>query len=291
MRSWLWALALLLIGSSLCAQDDYPFPSLSPLGTITQVVGNTQIEVSYERPAVRRRAIFGALVPWDQVWRTGAGHCTKLSFDRPVIVEGQSVPAGTYSLFTIPNPDEWMVMLNKDTTLYGSNRYDASQDVARFLVRPGSSARHYESLTIDLDVIPNNARLYISWDHTQVSFLIETTTDDQAATFIREELLTEKHQQSDGYTGAADYLYFQGLDYLMALDLADKALALDPDNGWAMGIKTTLYEKLQLYEQALDTITQTIEWTRRRDYGDQEIWRQRDIEQLEAHYQRILEKQ
>lgn len=71
------------------AQSDYPYPSLSPLGKISQQVGNTVIDIEYERPSARKRKIFGELVPWNKVWRTGAGYCTKIWFDKPVIVEGQ----------------------------------------------------------------------------------------------------------------------------------------------------------------------------------------------------------
>ena len=83
---------LLIVGSPLFAQ--YEFPSLSPKGHISQVVGDTQIEVEYERPSVRNRVIYGGLAPWNKVWRTGAGYCTKIRFDKPVSVGGQQVDAG-----------------------------------------------------------------------------------------------------------------------------------------------------------------------------------------------------
>ncbi|MEL6274208.1 MAG: DUF2911 domain-containing protein, partial [Bacteroidota bacterium] len=135
------------------------FPSPSPKSTLTQVVGNTEIQVIYERPSVRGRIIFGGLEPWNEMWRTGAGHCTKLIFDRAVQVGGQSLSAGAYSLFTIPSPHEWIIILNADTSLYGRNEYNASKDVARFTVQANQSKRFYETMTIDLQLVNYDAEL------------------------------------------------------------------------------------------------------------------------------------
>ena len=120
---------MILMILNVSAQDrEYPYPSLSPKGTISQTVGNTLITIEYERPSVRKRQIFGGLVPWNNVWRTGAGSCTKISFDKSVVVEGQRIEAGNYSLLTIPNQKKWIIILNKDTSLWGSYNYDSKKD-------------------------------------------------------------------------------------------------------------------------------------------------------------------
>jgi len=165
-----FSLLLFLLPLCLWAQPD--FPALSPSAYLSQQIGDTQIEIWYDRPAARGREVFGTLVPWGKVWRTGAGPCTKIRFDQPVKVGGQSVPADIYALATIPNPDKWMVILHRDTSLYGAYGYDPTQDVARFWVPVNHSERFYEALTLDLDFIPNDAQMYISWGHQQISFPI-----------------------------------------------------------------------------------------------------------------------
>src|SRR5688500_17650295 len=102
----IFLIAFLFTGLSANAQHDVElFRSPTPKGILSQTVGNTKIEIEYERPLARKRKIFGDLVPWGQVWSTGAGACTKIRIDKPVLIGGQKVPAGNYSLFTIPNPE------------------------------------------------------------------------------------------------------------------------------------------------------------------------------------------
>lgn len=246
--------------------DEYPYPSLSPKGTITQVVGNTTITVEYERPSARKREVFGNLVPWNKVWRTGAGHCTKISFDKNVIVGGQSIDAGKYSLFTIPNEKEWIVILNKDTTLYGSYNYDFNKDVARFVSIPEKTNRFYETLNFDIEIIPNNAKIFISWAHTQLSFDIETTTDGNLNDFITQKLFTRKNKESNIYAGVSEYLFYKGDNLSNALQLAEIAIELDANNGWARGLKVRIYERLKLYDKAMDEINSAIQNINSRDY-------------------------
>lgn len=191
-RFFLVLTSMLTCFSLLAQNEEYPYPSLSPKGKIVQVVGNTTIEIEYERPSARKRRVFGNLVPWNKPWRTGAGHCTKIRFSKGVVVGGQSVEAGSYSLFTIPNPDQWVIMLNRDTTLYGSYDYDPEKDVARFVALPSKSNRFYETLNFDIEILPNDAKLFLSWTNIQLSFDVETTTDNEMQAFIQTELLTKK---------------------------------------------------------------------------------------------------
>ena len=266
------------------AQDnDYPYPSLSPEGDISQFVGNTRIKLTYERPSVRDRKIFGGLVPWGKIWRTGAGKCTRISFDSPVTIEGQPIPAGTFSLFTIPTPDEWVVILNSDTTLSGSFGYDQKKDITRFSVPSQRIERHYEALTFDIDLAKNDAKMFMSWDNTQITFKIETTTDEEIHKFIETELLTGKSKASDSYAGAASYLFFQGEDYATGLQLADKALELNRENTWVYNTKIAIYEKLMLYDKVLTTIEQAIRDVKKRSYESEEA-RLVDVEAYERQY-------
>ena len=274
----------------LNAQNEkYIFPPASPRGTISQVVGNTQIEIEYERPLARKRKIFGDLVPWNKVWRTGAGHCTKIKFDKPVIIEGQNVPGGHYSLFTIPNPEEWVVIINTDTSLYGSYNYNPTKDIARFVVSPKGSGRYYEALTIDVDIMQSNAKLYISWTSVQIDFSIITTTAAEAIKFIEDQLFTDINKDPDTYSEAAQYLLFQKERLSEGLKLAQKAIRLNKDNGAARRVKMEIYEFLQLYNDALNEIGQALEMEKNKQYEKEET-RKSEIKYWQTHQDRIKNK-
>jgi tetratricopeptide (TPR) repeat protein len=287
----LLTVCLLLICTTLLGQTEgYPFPALSPKGHLSQVVGNTLIEIDYERPAVRQRVIFGELVPWNQLWRTGAGKCTRISFDKPVEIRGNLIEAGTYSLFTIPNQQEWMVILNRDTTQYGTHRYNQELDVARFLVLPEHSERFYEALTIDLDFVPDNAIFYLSWSNTRIHFTIETTTQQEVTAFIDRELWTGKNPEADLYVGAADYYLTRKSNLYGALELVRKGLEIDPDNGWGQATIIRIYEALQLYPEALEEVQKAQEKTRNATF-EKEEYRQQEMEFWQRMEERIRTKQ
>ncbi|MBV6647969.1 MAG: DUF2911 domain-containing protein [Cyclobacteriaceae bacterium] len=262
--------------TSSLALGQVEYPSLSPKGRITQIVGNTNIEIEYERPSARNRVVFGELVPWNKVWRTGAGYCTKIAFDQKIIIGGQSVNPGKYSLFTIPNPKEWIVILNSDTTLYGSFNYNPEKDVTRFIVKPFNSQRFYETLTFNIDLIPNNARVFISWEKTQISFGLQTSTDEEIQSFISERLLTRKEKSSDKYAKAAEYLHYQNINTFEAIQLTQIAIELDEGNGWARRLNMELYEKLKMYTKALESAKQALDFV-----TEKENWKQH-IERLET---------
>jgi len=168
-----------------CAQNNSVFPSLSPKGEITQMVGTTKLRIEYERPSVRKRKIFGELVPFHKVWRTGAGLCTRISFDKRVIIGKQQIDAGKYSLFTIPSEDQWIVMLNRDTTLYGHGFYDSQKDVIRFIVKPEETHRFYETLTIDVDLIPPRLKLVLILKLLQIKKLIILYPKNYSTTIVK----------------------------------------------------------------------------------------------------------
>jgi tetratricopeptide (TPR) repeat protein len=283
VKNIILVLSLLLVSSQINGQEiDFPYPSFSPKGNISQTVGNTLIEVEYERPSVRKRQVFGRLVPWNKVWRTGAGNCTKIKFDKDLKIGGQKVSAGKYSIFTIPNIEEWIVVINKDTSLYGSYDYDFKNDVVRFVVVPTESSRFYETLNFDIELNQYNAKMYISWANTQINFDIETSTNEDIEKLIREELLTGKNKVSDNYASASGYLAYRGVDLAIALKLADKAKELDKNSEWIHGIKVEIYESLKLYDNALEEISQLLIILKKNKED-----RSAEIQKMESEYERI----
>lgn len=243
------------------------FPSLSPKGRIEQKIGLTNIIVDYERPAARGRKVFGELVKYDKLWRTGAGNCTKIRFSKPVIIDNKKINEGAYSVFTIPSKNEWIVILNKDTALYGETSYDEKNDLLRFKAKTKSTDRYYESLTIDIDVIPNNAMVYIAWEKTQISFQVETESDKVANDFIQQYLLTDKSKDSDEYAAAAEYYFYLNKNLDQALILIDKAIA-KKNESWYYRQKIDILEKQKKYKEAIDCANLAIALDQKRTEWD-----------------------
>ena len=143
-------------------------PAPSPGCTIKQHVGTTDIEIVYSRPGVKGRKIFGDLVPYGQVWRTGANAVTKITFDKPVKFEGTEVPAGAYGLFTIPGEKEWTVIIYKDPSISPFD-YKEADDFARVKVTPKNLTEPVETFTIGVnDIRDDSATLNFIWDKTRV---------------------------------------------------------------------------------------------------------------------------
>jgi len=259
--------SITLLLALLCTALNAQFESLSPLTSLKQAVGNTTITINFERPAARGRKIFGDLVPWNKVWRTGAGYCSKIGFSREVVVGGQPVPAGKYAILTIPGQREWVIILNKDTTLYGARDYEKEKDIIRFRVPTGKSGRFFEALSLDLDVTPDNARMYISWANTQVSFPIETSTEAEAFAYV-DSLMNAPLNKEVDYAWPAEYLLLKRRDLNTVIALADRQLTFEPDSEYALRLKIEAYTYLGYHERALTELNSTIALVKRKYAGD-----------------------
>lgn len=221
-------LTALLALSPLAAQVKGPlFPQLSPAASTSQTIGTTVVSVSYHRPAVKARAIWGGLVPYGQVWRLGANEATTISFSDPVAVNGQKVPAGTYALFAIPNPDRWTLALNKRWKQQGAYEYDPSQDLLRFDVKP-KAAPLTEWLTFE--VYPagyGTAYVDLYWEKLRVSFLVEADVDELVSKRMRQAMAAHPNDWKL-YADAAIFSAEQVIHLGEALGWADKAMKLNP---------------------------------------------------------------
>lgn len=167
-------LMILAAGSALAQQVDLPRPS--PKATVSQTVGVTEMSISYSRPGVKGRKIWGGLVPYGEVWRTGANENTTITFSTPVKVGGKELPAGTYGLQTIPAEGDWTVILSKDAQLWGAFNYKPENDALRFRVKP-QPAEHRERMAFDFeDVTDNSAQVVLHWEKLKVPFTVEVDT-------------------------------------------------------------------------------------------------------------------
>ena len=171
------------LGTATSAVAQLDLPRVSPKATVAQTVGVTDVTITYCRPSVKGRSIWGGLVPYDQVWRTGANEATTITFADDVTVDGNKLPAGTYGLFTIPGKDEWTVVFNKGAKQWGAYEYKQDQDALRIKVKPhGDEFR--ELLTVWFPAVGvDSATVAISWEKVTVPFTVnvDTTTKVMAA--------------------------------------------------------------------------------------------------------------
>ena len=164
-------LALPIVGISHAQEAE---KRISPLAITFARYKDSYLKVIYSQPAKKKREIFGNLIPYGQVWRTGDNEATEITLTRDVVIQGKNIAAGTYSLFTIPNPNEWTIILNKEVGLWGTYNYTPKSDVERWTVpvkkMEGKSA---EWFTIQLDSKNNIADLNICWDDICVTLPIQ----------------------------------------------------------------------------------------------------------------------
>lgn len=217
------------------------FPAASPHARLVQTVGATEIEIDYSRPGAKGREIFGGLVPYGKVWRTGANASTKISFAQDVRLEGQAVPAGTYALYTIPEADEWTVILSTNTELWGAFDYDEADDVVRVTVTPEELQEPVENFTIGFDELTDGgAVMYLDWVHTRVPVQVKTTDAERIMTALKEDMPAIEEAGAGLLYNAANYYRKNDGDLGQAQEWIDAAAEQQPAAYWVQ------FEKAQI---------------------------------------------
>ncbi len=224
-------------------------PKLSPHCVLTQEVGFNEITIDYCRPSVKGRVIFGELVPYDKIWRTGANASTKLKFKDEVIMEGHEIPAGEYTLYTIPGKDEWTIIIHTVTTYWGVGKdYKESDDLVRFKVKPIKLNHKIETMAIEIsDIFANACNLEIKWDHTLVKINLKIDTDKKVLAEIDDKM---KGVTQATYYQAAVYYLENDKDLNKALEWIDKAL-INNEQFWILRQKAMILAKLGRYKEAV----------------------------------------
>lgn len=243
LRRSLAVLATLSVAAGLHAQAPrIDFPAASPAATVSQRVGLTEIKINYNRPGAKGRTVFGGLVPYDQVWRTGANTATKISFSTSVKLNGTEVPAGDYELFTIPGVNEWTVIIHRNLSQWGSYSYDPKNDVARIKARPVTLTSPVETLDLSFnDLRDESATLAISWENVRVPIAI--TVDVKSALVPEIEKLMASGGERLPYAQAALYYLDNNLDLKKAAAWMDAAIAAQPDAFYLVYRKALILEK------------------------------------------------
>lgn len=239
--------------AQLQAQPDLPRPS--PNAKVSQFIGLTEVTVEYSSPAVKGRKIWGGVVPYDQLWRTGANQATKITFSRDTTFGDHSIPAGSYALFTIPGKDVWTVVLNQKADQSGTgSEYKTELDQVRFQVHPRPSPMRERMTFLFSDFSDDKGFLDLEWEKLRLPIPIKVDTQAQAVANINKTLDSTWRM----YANAARYMAESKKDYDTALRYIDQSLALKEEwfNLW---IKATIVaakgnrkEAIALGEKAYD---------------------------------------
>jgi len=235
-------------------------PQPSPKATVEQRVGLTDVSVEYSRPGVKGRAIFGDLVPFGKTWRTGANSNTKVTFSSDVSIDGQTLNAGSYGLYTVPNENSWEVMFYSESDNSGVPRdWDDTKVVAKTSIEVYSMPMNVETFTITFDdVSGTSATLGILWEKTYVGIKFEVPTDKLVSDTIA-AVMAASPEVGD-YYNAAIYYRQQDLDIKKANEWMEKAMSLTEKPAfWQLRQQSLIYAKMGDTEKAIAVAEKSLE--------------------------------
>lgn len=249
-------LGFLLLGLTAIAQQ-IQMPQASPSAKISQKVGLTDVVVEFSRPSTKGRKVFGELVPFGQVWRTGANAATILSFSTEVKLGGVAVPAGSYALYSIPGKASWTIILSKNTKLWGAIGYDAKDDVLRFEASPAKTSRMYDSFEISFNKLTDNsADLSIKWEQTRVDFTIQTDVDPIVMADIKKQVIDAQSTNPALLYQAANYYFTSNKDVNQAYTWIKQSTDSDPKY-WTLHLRAKIELSLGKKTEALESATKS----------------------------------
>jgi hypothetical protein len=259
----IFTLAILCFGF-LSTQAQIKTPAPSPLCKVTQNVGLDQIMLEYSRPGAKGRAIFGDLVPYGEIWRTGANSPTNIEFSEDVTVAGKKVEAGRYAMYTIPGKDEWTVILNSDPSKQAWDREEA-MDVASFKVKPEARQDHTETFTINIDHIgDDHAHVQLLWEKTAVAFKVEFEVEERVMKNINQVMAGPSSYEK---YRAARYYFENDKDIEKAHQWISEACENDA-TFWMMKWKAEIEAAMGEYDMAIKTAEKSIELAKEAENKD-----------------------
>lgn len=259
MKSYVFMTAVIAVAVAIGwqpAKAQLKLPPASSAQTITQGLGISNVTLTYFRPNKNGRAIFGDLVPYNEVWRTGANNIPTLTFDGTVTIAGTTLEPGTYGLLTIPGKSEWTVIISKNSKQWGAYSYKQEEDLFRFTVKPEKLNETLETFTMGFsDVTTQGAKLDIGWENTGISFDMTVNQDAQIMASIDEAMKGEKKP----YFQAAQYYYTTGKDIQKALEWVNEADKAPNPAPYVKYWKARIQLKAGDQQGAIATATQGVE--------------------------------
>jgi hypothetical protein len=231
-------------------------PAPSPTQTIKQDFALSNIELAYSRPAMKGRKIFGDLVPFGNVWRTGANSATTLTFGEDVMIGGKKITAGKYGLLTIPDKKNWTIIITKQLDVTSPSAYKQDQDVVRFDAKTMDLDMSMESFTMQFaNVKPSTCDLYIMWDKTGVAIPISADVESKVMAQIDQQM----NKDNRPYFNAAMYYLENGKDLNQALAWFDKAIDANKTAFWIHHQRANCLAKLGKKDEAKVAAKKSIE--------------------------------
>lgn len=247
----------LLLASFVSFSQQIQMPQASPSAKITQQFGLSTVSVDYSRPSAKGRKIFGELVPFGQVWRTGANSATRLNFSSEVTIADQKVPAGTYALYAIPEKSEWTLILSKNTELWGAIGYSQGEDQLRFKVPASKTSKKYESFEISFNnVSDNSVQVFLNWENTQVGFKISAEVDPIVMADIQKQVIDAKSTDPALLFQAGSYYFTASKDINQAYAWVKQSTDADPKY-WTMHLRAKIEMALGMKTEAHDSATKS----------------------------------
>lgn len=259
--------ALFLMSANLL-QAQIKTPQPSPMSKVSQEVGLIKVEVEYSRPSSKGRKVFGDLVPFNELWRTGANAATKVTFGDDVRVAGNPVPKGTYALYSIPGEKEWTIVIYRNTSFWGTpgKEYKEEDVAAQFNVPVLSQREMVESFTISFNNLRNNGcDMELSWEYTKIVVPITVDTDAKVLADIKSQL---DGPSANTYYGAARYYFEEKKDMNQALDWVSKAIEKGGEKFWILRLKAQILAELGRFRDAIDTANRSSELAKAENNAD-----------------------
>jgi hypothetical protein len=258
-------LLISIVISTMSFAQGLQTPAPSPTQTVKQDFGISAVELSYSRPAVKGRTIFGDLVPFGKVWRTGANNATTLTFGSDVTIGGTLVKAGKYGLLTIPDATEWTIIISKQTNVTSPDAYKESEDVVRVKASTMPMPFSIENFSIMMsDIKSSSMNIYLMWDRTAVSFPVTVDVDGK----IMSQIDNLMNKDNRPYFNAASYYFDNGKDLSKAKEWASKAVEMNPNAFWISHLLAKIQAKLGDKAAAIATANKSIEKAKEAKNGD-----------------------
>ena len=240
-------------------------PALSPVQTIKQDIGVGFIELKYARPSARDRKVFGNVVPYNTMWRTGANAATLIKFTDKVTINDKILDTGSYALYTIPGKENWEIIFNKGVSNWGTEGYKETEDVLRITVPVHKLKKAVETFTIAFENMkPSACDIHLAWEKTDVSFSVTMDVKEKLKAQIEAGMNADKKP----YYQAAQFYNEYEIDLPKALTNVDKAIEANPTAYWIMLYKAKIQEKMGDFKGAIITSQQSMEAAKKADNPD-----------------------
>lgn len=248
--------AITIAGFALLSTAQLKMPAPSPTQTIKQDFGIGSVELTYSRPIAKGRKIFGDLVPYNKIWRTGANAATKITFSEPVEIGGKKIDTGTYVLYTIPGKELWEIIINRGLKNWGTDGYKETEDVLRISVPVFKMKNKLESFTMAFsDVKAETCSLDIQWEKTMVSIPLRANFKDKVRAQIEASMLTDKKP----YWAAAQFYNEYDKNLALALENSTKAIEANKEAFWMWIYKAKIQKEMGDKAGAMESSKKSME--------------------------------